>query len=251
MEIKTSLFPWTNVSYTGTHDIQNIIAISSHPGQISITGNFIDMSTATGMLLIVYSLTNESDIHYHAINKGNEQNNNSIISINVTGLDEFEYVVSVFALVNGLPFPRVITSPRTVVILAASSDQGLQLHNVTCIHKSFTLLMLPTVAAVRAQQPPLEYEVHSSSSGSHVCITCTFNDNTVKNCVAVVHQRISQLNSSGLMNIESSHKFTRSGDTAYGCIEGVNLEQYQVGVVGGNRIRQLLTKHRKRMPVLL
>ena len=51
--------------------------------------------------------------------------------------------------------------------------------------------------------------------------------------MAVVHQRISQLSSSGLMNIESSHKFNRSGDTAYGCIEGVNLEQYQVGVVGG------------------
>ena len=50
--------------------------------------------------------------------------------------------------------------------------------------------------------------------------------------MAVVHQRISQLNSSGLMNIESSHKFTRSGDTASGCIEGVNLEDYQVGVVG-------------------
>ena len=32
------------------------------------------------------------------------------------------------------------------------------------------------------------------------------------------------------MNIESSHKFNRSGDTAYGCIKGVNLEQSQVGV---------------------
>ena len=51
--------------------------------------------------------------------------------------------------------------------------------------------------------------------------------------MAVVHQRISQLNSSGLMNIESSHKFTRSGNTASGCIEGVNLEDYQVGVIGG------------------
>ena len=53
--------------------------------------------------------------------------------------------------------------------------------------------------------------------------------------MAVVHQRISQLmiNSSGLMNIESSHKFIRSGDIASGCIEGVNLEDYQVGVVGG------------------
>ena len=54
--------------------------------------------------------------------------------------------------------------------------------------------------------------------------------------MAVVHQQISQISSSGLMNIESSHKFNRSEDTAYGCIEGVNLEQYQVGVVGGNKI---------------
>ena len=56
--------------------------------------------------------------------------------------------------------------------------------------------------------------------------------------MAVVHQRISQLNSSGLMNIESSHKLTRSNDTASGCIdhEGVNMEDYQVGVVGGRQL---------------
>ena len=54
--------------------------------------------------------------------------------------------------------------------------------------------------------------------------------------MAVVHQRISQLSSSGLMNIESSHKFDRSGDTASGCIEGVNLTDYQVGVIGGRMI---------------
>ena len=75
------------------------------------------------------------------------------------------------------------------------------------------------------------YEVQSTSTG--VCITCTFLESSTTDCVAVVHQRISHLNSSGLMNIESSHKFTRSGDTASGCIEGVNLEDYQVGVVGG------------------
>ena len=54
--------------------------------------------------------------------------------------------------------------------------------------------------------------------------------------MAVVHQRISQLNSSGLMNIESSHKFNRSGDTASGCIEAVNLVDYQVGVMGGRKV---------------
>ena len=47
--------------------------------------------------------------------------------------------------------------------------------------------------------------------------------------------QVSQLSSSGLMNIESSHKFNRSGDTACGCIEGINLEQYQVGVVEGSK----------------
>ena len=73
------------------------------------------------MLLIVYSLTNESNIHYHAITKQAEQNN---ISINVTGLSDTEYGVSVFALENGLPFPRVVTSPKTV-IMVANSDQGL------------------------------------------------------------------------------------------------------------------------------
>ena len=78
------------------------------------------------------------------------------------------------------------------------------------------------------------YELHPSLTG--VCITCTFLDNSATDCVAVVHQRISQLSSSGLMNIESSHKFTRSGDTAYGCIEGVNLEHYQVGVVNAKMI---------------
>ena len=60
--------------------------------------------------------------------------------------------------------------------------------------------------------------------------------------MAVVHQRVSQLNFSGLMNIESSHKLTRSGDTASGCIEGVNMEDNQVGVVGGG------TKQMSTMP---
>ena len=79
----------------------------------------------------------------------------------------------------------------------------------------------------------IDYKLHATSTG--VCITCTFLDSSATDCVAVVHQRISQLSSSGLMNIESSYNFTRSGDTASGCIEGVNLEDCQVGVIGGTR----------------
>ena len=59
--------------------------------------------------------------------------------------------------------------------------------------------------------------------------------------MAVVHQRISQLSSSGLINIESSHKFTKSGDTAPGCIEAVNMDNYQVGVLGGRQVQPAMT----------
>jgi hypothetical protein len=37
------------------------------------------------------------------------------------------------------------------------------------------------------------------------------------------------------MNIESSYKFNRSGDTAYGCIKGFDIYRHQVGVIGGSR----------------
>ena len=80
---------------------------------------------------------------------------------------------------------------------------------------------------------PIEYELNFTLTGA--CITCTFLDSSTTDCVAVVHRNISQLSSSGLMNIESSHKLNRSGDTAYGCIEGVNLTDYQVGAVGVTR----------------
>ena len=73
-----------------------------------------------------------------------------------------------------------------------------------------------------------------------ICITCTFLDSSATDCVVVVHQRISQLSSSGLTNIESSQKFNRSGDvdTVYGCIEGISLEQYQIGIQGGVQVRE-------------
>ena len=74
----------------------------------------------------------------------------------------------------------------------------------------------------------IEYSLQSTSTG--VCITCTFLDSSATDCLVVVHQRISQLSSSGLMNI-TSRKLTRSGNTASGCIEGVNMADYQVGVV--------------------
>ena len=95
-------------------------------------------------------------------------------------------------------------------------------------------VILTLIAGNSVREASIEYSLESTSSG--VCITCTFLDSSATDCVAVVHQRISQLSSSGLMNIESSHKFTRSGDTASGCIEAVNMDDYQVGVLGGRQV---------------
>ena len=80
--------------------------------------------------------------------------------------------------------------------------------------------------------PSIEYELLSTPY--NVCVNCTFLDN-LTDCVVVVHQRISELSSSGLMNIESSHIFNRSGGSAYGCIEGLDVTTHQVGVIGGTR----------------
>ena len=84
----------------------------------------------------------------------------------------------------------------------------------------------------------VQYELQETPSCLKVL--CMFMDSSTTDCVAVVHQRISQPSSSGLMNIESSHKFNRSGDTAYGCISQVDLQQFQVGVVGGRLVAKSL-----------
>ena len=91
------------------------------------------------------------------------------------------------------------------------------------------------VGSVGESQPfTIEYQLKSTSTG--VCVTCTFLDSSTTDCVAVVHRKISQLSSSGLMNIESIHQLTRSGDTAYGCIEGIDEDNYQIGVIGAIQV---------------
>ena len=108
----------------GTHDIQNVFVSSQLSGQISVTGEFISGATATGVLVVVYSLNSSSsqDIHYIA-----KQAKGDRISLNVTGLIGVEYGVSTFALENGLPLSRVVTTPRNIAI--SNSHQGLWTYN--------------------------------------------------------------------------------------------------------------------------
>ena len=96
--------------YTGTHDIQNISVSSPIPGRVRVTGDFIQGSTATGVLVIIYSQSNDSDTHYV-----NSEYHGQNTEITVDGLTSgSQYGVSIFVLENGLPFSRVATLPQTL-----------------------------------------------------------------------------------------------------------------------------------------
>ena len=111
----------------GINDIQNTRVDSPQRGEIRVRGNFIDRTTATGVLLIVYSLDNDSDVHYLAVDKGSGQD----FDVYVTGLTRTEYGVSVFAMGNGLPFLRAMTLPKNIRMHMAS-NQGTYIHYATC-----------------------------------------------------------------------------------------------------------------------
>ena len=105
----------------GTHDIQNVVAHSSLPGQINVRGDAISGATATGVLVIVYSLSNYNDLHYIS-----ERTEGNSISLDVTGLAGSEYGVSAFALENGLPLPGVVASPKNITVLISREGLWIQ-----------------------------------------------------------------------------------------------------------------------------
>ena len=85
-----------------------------------MTGDFIEGSTATGVLIIVYSQSNDSDIHYKSCER-----EGLIAEANVVGLTGSQYGMSVFVLDDGLPFSQIATSSQLLHILNASTEQGM------------------------------------------------------------------------------------------------------------------------------
>lgn len=71
--------------------------------------------------------------------------------------------------------------------------------------------------------------------GDSVCVECYFT-NSNDSCVVIVHQNISQLNSTEdreSLNISLIEQIKRenSSKTGHTCIPGINLYEYQVGVI--------------------
>ena len=85
-----------------------------------MTGDFIDGSTATGLLIIIYS----ANITEYQLVQG-RVNLEAVIS----GLLEGEYQVSVFVVnENGVPFSRAASTPKQV----ATSSAVVNAENSEC-----------------------------------------------------------------------------------------------------------------------
>ena len=93
----------------GTHDIQNITVSSNGPGGIGVTGDFIDGSSAIGILIIAYS--SDSNVYYQFISRSD------LPMSDMSGLSGGLYKVSIFVMDDsGLPFSKSATVPRNVTI---------------------------------------------------------------------------------------------------------------------------------------
>ena len=99
--------------------MQNVtVEQSIHAGQLRLTWEFIDGSEAVGVLIIAYSMNNDSDISYNVITR--RSNGTQEQTTTISGLKERDYNISMFvqhASGRGLPFPRAVTEPTTVTIL--------------------------------------------------------------------------------------------------------------------------------------
>ena len=102
----------------GTHDIQSVETHSPQPGTIRVTSSFIEGANATDALLVVYPVSNNSNVQYII---GSPTEGSMDVTLHVlTGGD---YKVSVFALENGRPFRRAVTLPRHVHV-DGPNEQG-------------------------------------------------------------------------------------------------------------------------------
>ena len=73
---------------------------SGAPGELYVTASFLTNTSAVGMLAIVYSTENDSNIHYTEARLPQTE-------IHLTGLSGSAYSTSVFTIEeNGLPFNR-------------------------------------------------------------------------------------------------------------------------------------------------
>ena len=95
---------------------------SPSPGLIRVTGDFLSGSSATSVLIIIYSTDNRSDVYYTISSLSTE---GETLVTNISGLASGLYNISVFVLEeNGLPFNRSASTPRNVLVEEYQGDEN-------------------------------------------------------------------------------------------------------------------------------
>ena len=98
----------------GTHDIYNISVTSPSPGEVRVTGYLIDGSSTIGILVVVYSVTEDSCVHYKFVPHDTKQHEVYAVMM---GPSNGLYKVTVYVMEeSGLPFQRAAGRPRSVWI---------------------------------------------------------------------------------------------------------------------------------------
>ena len=102
-----------NCCIIGTHDIYNISVVSL-PCVVTVTCDIINGSMSKGILVIAYSLTDETNTHYNLTTFLPDQ-----VRVNtmLMGLPAGQYQLSLFVVEeSGLPFSRAAATPRAVQV---------------------------------------------------------------------------------------------------------------------------------------
>ena len=101
--------------YTGTYDVINAsVSSNTTDGKVKVSCGFIEGSEAAGVLIIAYSTSDPTDIHYHVIPRNGQQ---SVAETVLSCLPGETYNVLLFVISkNGLSlnFPATQQFPTSV-----------------------------------------------------------------------------------------------------------------------------------------
>lgn len=97
------------INCVGTHDVQNIHAVSTQSGAIEVSYTYVSGSTAKGCLVILRSM---NEFHYQVVERSDNPN-----SITVRNLKPDKFSVSVYILsANGVPINRSANTPIQIMV---------------------------------------------------------------------------------------------------------------------------------------
>jgi hypothetical protein len=142
-----------------------------------------------------------------------------------------KYNISVFALLDGLPFIRAAAKSKSVTISKLKGKQLWIDKAISNLHSVCVYYNLEGVTAASKRSSSIHdclLTEDSTSDDSNTCISCSLTNTTVGTCVVVIHTKPSLLRNSyrGLQDISVIHlNMSTVGGRCSGCIDidGVSL----------------------------